>query len=165
MKINTAYSARTSWRYPLFKRRNKRPTPLTNQHPERDILGINNPKRNKNLIPGNIKHNESVRYGRKEFVFGTSMVKGEGYFEALDKALDSYSGNDRIVWVGDFNAGEKQTCIETFLYQHDFKNLIKESTCFKNSSKSTIVDLFLTNTSTYFQTQKQFSHVSQIFTN
>ena len=46
--------------------------------------------------------------------------------------------------------------METFLYQHDFKSLVKESTCFKNSLKPTTIDLILTNSSTYFQNTKKF---------
>ena len=46
--------------------------------------------------------------------------------------------------------------METFLYQHNLKNIVKESTCFKNSSKPSIIDLFLTNNSSYFQNTKKF---------
>ena len=77
------------------------------------------------------------------------------YFEALDKALDCYSSYDRIVLTGDFNSKEQETCMETFLYQHNLKNIVIESICFKNSSKPTI-DLFLTNNSSYFQNTKTF---------
>ena len=46
--------------------------------------------------------------------------------------------------------------METFLYQHDFKSLVKESSSFKNSLKHTTVDLILTNSSTYFQNTETF---------
>ena len=78
------------------------------------------------------------------------------YFEALDKALDCYSSYDRIVLIGDFNSEDHETCMETFLYQHNFTNIVKEGTCFKNSSKSSTIDLFLTNNSSYFQNTKIF---------
>ena len=42
--------------------------------PERDTFVFS--KQNNNLIPGYTKHNEAVRFGRKAFVQGTSMVKG-----------------------------------------------------------------------------------------
>ena len=46
--------------------------------------------------------------------------------------------------------------METFLYQHNLTNIVKEGTCFKNSSKPSIFDLFLTNNSSYFQNTKIF---------
>ena len=55
--------------------RRKRPTPGINQFPERDILGTNITKQSKSIIPGNTKYNEAVRFGRKPYVLGTSMVK------------------------------------------------------------------------------------------
>ena len=51
--------------------------------------------------------------------------------------------------------------METFLYQHNHTNILKEATCFKNSSKPSTTDLFLTNNSFYFQnTEKFFSVLS-----
>ena len=78
------------------------------------------------------------------------------YLEALDKALDCYSSYDRIVLIGDFNSEDHETCMETFLYQHNLTNIVKEGTCFKNSSKPSTIDLFLTNNSSYFQNTKTF---------
>ena len=52
----------------------RRPAPVINQFPERDTLGVS--KQSKNLIPGYTKYNEAVRFGRKTYVLGTSMVKG-----------------------------------------------------------------------------------------
>ena len=77
-------------------------------------------------------------------------------FESLDKALDCYSSYDRIVLIGDFNSEDHETCMETFLYQHNLTNIVKEGTCFKNSSKPSTIDLFLTNNSSYFQNTKTF---------
>ena len=56
--------------------RKRRPTPVVNQYPERDTLGINFKNQYKNVTPGNNNFNEAVRYGRKTYVLGTSMVKG-----------------------------------------------------------------------------------------
>ena len=60
------------------------------------------------------------------FNLPTPSQNDQYYFEALDKALDSYSRYDRIVLAEDFNPEEKEACLETFLYQHDFKNLVKK---------------------------------------
>ena len=62
------------------------------------------------------------------------------YFKALDNALDYYSSYDRIVLIGDFNCEDHETCMETFLYQHNLKNIVKEGTCFE---KTFHIDLFL----------------------
>ena len=75
---------------------------------------------------------------------------------ALDKALDCYSSYDRIVLIGDFNSEDQETCMETFLYQHNLTNIVKEGICFKNSSKPSTIGLFLTNNSSYFQNTKTF---------
>ena len=54
--------------------RKRRARPVINQFPERDTLGVS--EQSKNLIPGYTKYNEAVRFGRKAYVLGTSMVKG-----------------------------------------------------------------------------------------
>ena len=46
--------------------------------------------------------------------------------------------------------------METFLYQHNLTNIVKGSTCFKNSSKPSTINLFLTNNISYFQNTKTF---------
>ena len=38
----------------------------------------------------------------------------------------------------------------------NLENIVKEGTCFKNSSKPSIIDLFLANNSSYFQNTKTF---------
>ena len=73
----------------------------------------------------------------KWLLFGTYHPPSQNdqyYFEALDKALDCYSSYDRIVLIGDFNSEGNETCMETFLYQHNFKNIVREATSFKSSS-------------------------------
>ena len=95
----------------------------------------------------------------KWLIFGTyhlPLQNDQYYFEALDKALDCYSSYDRIVLTGDFNSEEQETCVEIFLYQHNIKNIVKESTCFKYSSNPSTIDLFLTNNISYFQNTKTF---------
>ena len=46
--------------------------------------------------------------------------------------------------------------METSLYQSNLEKIVKEGTCFKNSSKPSSTDLFLTNSSSYFQNTKTF---------
>ena len=104
----------------------------------------------------------------KWLLFGTYHLPSQNdqyYFEALEKALDWCSNYDRIVLKGDFNSEDLQTCIEAILYHHNIENTVKEVTCFKNSSKPSTTDLFLTNNSSYFQITKTFFQVLQIFIN
>ena len=92
-------------------------------------------------------------------LFGTYHPPSQNdqyYFEELDKALNCYSSYDRIIVTREFNFGDHETCMETFLYQRNLTNIVEEGTCFKNSSKPSTIDLFLTNNSFSFQNTKTF---------
>ena len=39
------------------------------------------------------------------------------FFDCLDKALDVYSTYEKVLITGDFNAQEREKCLDTFLYQ------------------------------------------------
>ena len=73
------------------------------------------------------------------------------FFNCIDKALDTHSNYDNVLLAGCFNAEDDEHCLNTFLYQHDLYNLVKVGTCFKNSSKPTSTELFLTTKKTRFQ--------------
>ena len=48
--------------------------------------------------------------------------------------------------VCDFNAEESEPCLSQFLYGYNSaKNIVKESTCFKNVLNPSCIDLFITN--------------------
>ena len=49
-------------------------------------------------------------------------------FDKLDNALDVYSNYKNILLVDDFNARIGETCLDTFLYQHELENVNKEPT-------------------------------------
>lgn len=49
------------------------------------------------------------------------------YFEAIDKALGYYNSYNRIALIGDFNSEDHKNCMETFLYQHNLENIVKEN--------------------------------------
>ena len=58
--------------------------------------------------------------------------------------------------IEDFNSEDHKNCMETFLYQHNLENIVKERTRFKTSSKPSNIDLFFTNKSSYFKNAKKF---------
>ena len=59
-----------------------------------------------------------------------------------------------MLLTGDFNAQEGELCIDSFLYEYNLKNLIKEKTCFKNPENPSCIDLFLTNSPLSFQNSR-----------
>ena len=75
----------------------------------------------------------------------------EYYFRYLDKALDTYSNHEKVLLVGDFNTEITEHYIESFLYEHELSNLVKEKTCFRNMQNPSFIDLLLTNNSYAFQ--------------
>ena len=79
------------------------------------------------------------------------------FFEIVDKALDMYSYYDKILLTGDFNAEIHDNYLQSFLYQHELKSLVKEKTCFKSISNPSCIDLFLTNNALSFQNTKTVS--------
>ena len=55
------------------------------------------------------------------------------FFENIGKALDKYSKHyDKFMLVGDFNSAESEPCLSQFHYVYNAKNIVKDSTCFKN---------------------------------
>ena len=58
---------------------------------------------------------------------------------------------DNIIMMGDFNSEIPEDRMKTFCNTYNFKNLIKEPTCFKNVDNPSCVDLILTNKSSHFQ--------------
>ena len=67
------------------------------------------------------------------------------FFKNLEKALDMHSYYDKILSTGDFNTEIHDHYLESFLYQHKLKSLVKEKTCFKSISSPSCIDLLLTN--------------------
>ena len=65
------------------------------------------------------------------------------YFDCLDKALDVYSSYEKVILTGDFNAQENECVFDSFLYQHDLTNLLKEGTCYKNPRNIQVVLIYI----------------------
>ena len=68
-----------------------------------------------------------------------------------------YSCYDKILLTGDFNAEIHDDYLQSFLYQHELKSLVKEKTCFKSISNPSCIDLFLINNALSSQSTKNVS--------
>ena len=80
------------------------------------------------------------------------------FFDKLDNALDLYSNYENILLAGDFNAQIGETYLDTFLYQHELKNVNNEPTCYKNSEHPSCIDFILTNNPrSFFKTSTLFT--------
>ena len=53
--------------------------------------------------------------------------------------------------MGDFNTEVAQTSMKVFCDPYEFKNLIKDATCYKNPENPSCIDLILTNNPNSFQ--------------
>ena len=73
------------------------------------------------------------------------------FLEQVRFGLDKYSSYEKILIAGDFNIDFKEEILEEFLFEQNFKNLVKDPTCFKNLDDPSCIDLFLTNSSPSFQ--------------
>ena len=65
--------------------------------------------------------------------------------------LDKYLKHDKFILVCDFNVEESEPCLSQFLYECNAKNIVKESTCFKNALNPSCIDLFTANIPLSFQ--------------
>ena len=90
----------------------------------------------------------------KQLLLGTyhSPSQSDQYdFDNVDKSLNTYSNYEKILSVGNFNAQRTDQYLSSFLYQHELSSIVKESTCFKNVSNPSCIELFLTNSALSFQ--------------
>ena len=73
------------------------------------------------------------------------------FLEQLRFGLDTYSSYEKILVSGDFNIDKDEEVLEEFLFEQNFRNLVKEPTCFKNVNNPSCIDLFLSNSYLSFQ--------------
>ena len=68
------------------------------------------------------------------------------HLNALGKSLDNLTSKyGNIILLGDFNTEPTDTILSHFCEICNFKNLIKDKTCFKNPNKPSCIDLIITN--------------------
>ena len=75
----------------------------------------------------------------KWILFGTYHPPSQNnkvFFHHLGKAIEICSPKyEKFVLTGGFNSEEGESCLDTFLCDHNAKNIVKETTCFKNIEK------------------------------
>ena len=72
--------------------------------------------------------------------------------DSISKVIELLSARYKnFILIGDFNAEEPDTIIKDFCDIYSSKNLIKDTTCFKNPDKSKGIDIMLTNRNKHIQ--------------
>ena len=75
------------------------------------------------------------------------------HLDLLRRSLNLYSAEyEHIIIVRDLNNTEvTQTCMKVFCDSHEFKNLSKDATCYKNPENPSCIELILTNNPNSFE--------------
>ena len=74
--------------------------------------------------------------------YKTPSLRPESFISELTESLIFYSEKcNNGLLMGDFNINSNNHYLKDFIYSNDFENVIKELTCFKSTSPTTI-DLF-----------------------
>ena len=74
------------------------------------------------------------------------------HLQELAKGIQMYSNNyDDILLMGNFNADISETSFPYFCEHYEVKRIINQSTCYKNPTNPSCIDLFLTNSRSSFQ--------------
>ena len=60
----------------LATQNTRRPSPVVNKYPNRDLLHHEIKKATPSIVPSNTDFNNAVKVGRKTYILGTSMIKG-----------------------------------------------------------------------------------------
>ena len=58
---------------------------------------------------------------------------------------------ENFILIGDFDSEMHEDAMNVFCTTYNFKNLVKEPTCFKNANNPSCIDLILTNKPSFFQ--------------
>ena len=113
---------------------------VTKQKPPGDIEGV--------FVEINLRKTKWLIFG----TYRPPNQSAEYFFKQTGHALDTYNQiYEKLLFAGDFNLEESEPCLSEFLSNHDFKNLVKEKTCYKSPKNPTCIELFLTNSTGSFQ--------------
>ena len=94
-------------------------------------------------------------HARKWLIYGiynpdNSLISN--HLSHLNRSLEYYTQHyDDIILLGDFNADMQDVNLNDFCSLYNFKNLIKEPTCYKNPLNPSCIDLIITNRPNSFQ--------------
>ena len=67
-------------------------------------------------------------------------------YSIVGRSLDSYmSSYDNFLVIGDLDSEISEMAVSEFCETYNLQNLVKDPTCYKNSSKPSCVDPILTN--------------------
>ena len=70
----------------------------------------------------------------------------DNHLDGLSTYLDLYSSkHEKVLILGDFNAGIEEKHMKYFSDNYNLKSLMKQPTCYKNPDNPTCIDLMLTN--------------------
>ena len=84
--------------------------------------------------------------------YNPNRYNTSSHLDLLRTSLDLYSAEyEHFIIVGDFNTKVTQTSMKVFCDSYEFKNLIKDVTCYKNPENPSSIDLILTNNPNSFQ--------------
>lgn len=81
----------------------------------------------------------------KWLLFGTYHLlfqEDQHCYNNLDKALETYCQYDKILLSSDFSSEVSEIRLDSFLYQYNIRNLVKERTCLKSVSNPSCIDFF-----------------------
>ena len=74
------------------------------------------------------------------------------HLDLLRRSLDLYSAEYELFTIdGDFNTAVTQTSMKVFCDSYEFKNLLKDAKCYKNSENPLCINLILANNPNSFQ--------------
>ena len=81
-----------------------------------------------------------------------SKISNQHHLDIMRKFVDKFLPKyENFIIMVNFNSEPKDNALKEFLNLFDFKNLVKEPTCYKNPDNPRLIDLIITNRSNMFQ--------------
>ena len=94
-------------------------------------------------------------------IYHPTSQSDQYFFDKLDNTINVCYNYENILLVGDFNAQIGETYLDTFLCQHELKNVNKNPTSYKNSENPSCIYFILTNNPRrFFKTNTFFTELS-----